>query len=199
MNFIDTEFFKLISRISELEKGLSNLKILFEIPRLYICDCLSDIRAEIDLAFNEKIISSKKNELLIQNWISMIELIYLYEEKCLDKFKTNKFSTQISDEASRHIDLIEIKINLTKLKLNAQTETNEEIYLELENLENEIYDLSYKLEKLVFLNMTYVFVEKKNCKIENYFDSMNNNTTTGKLIIIKNEYFGKHGISRFKK
>ena len=84
--------------------------------------------------------------------------------------------------------MIEIKINLTKLKLNAKTETNEEIYLELENLENEIYDLSYKLEKLVFLNMTYVFVEKKNCKIENYFDSMNNNTTTGKLIIIKKKF-----------
>ena len=48
MDFIDTELFKLISRISELEKGLSNLKILFEIPRLYICDCLSEIRAEID-------------------------------------------------------------------------------------------------------------------------------------------------------
>ena len=37
-----------------------------------------------------------------------------------------KFSTQINDEASRQIDLIDAKINLTKLKLNAKTETNEE-------------------------------------------------------------------------
>ena len=46
---------KLKNKISNVFQALENLKLLFEIPRLYISNHFSEIRKEIDIAVNEKL------------------------------------------------------------------------------------------------------------------------------------------------
>lgn len=182
-------------KIAYLMNELNDLKLLFEIPRLYIYNLFNDIRNEIDIAVNEKIIKERGsfNESLISNWLKMIDIVYSFEYNCLKNFKNNKFSSESSKSTQNVIESIEFKLNL----LTTQSENIDDIETELDNLDDQIYDEAYKLQKIIFMSKTLAFFDENNCKIKNYFGS--SGRTTGKLIIIKNEYFGKRGLFSIKK
>ncbi len=61
-----------------------------------------------------------------------------------------------------------------------------------------IEDLTYKLEKTLFLNRTIAFITRSD-EFERFFKKLNKRTTVGKLIYIKNAYFSKKVINLLQK
>ena len=191
-------------KISNTLKMLENLKLLFEIPRLYISNYFSEIRKEIDIAVNEKLFknSPTSNVILNENWGLIIEKLHSYETACLRNFPKNKFNNSITNETISFIGSLEQKLKSVTNQGHNESFTEEyfqSINIELNQLENEIYDVIVQLEKIAFENMCFIFIDQKMSKLDGCFGTMNKETTAGKLLIIKNEYFGQRGILRLKK
>jgi hypothetical protein len=195
---------ELNNKISKTFGMLENLRLLLEIPRLYISNYFDEIRKEIDFAINEKFFknASASNDVLNENWSLMIEKLHTYETAFLKNFPKNKFSDTITHETANKIEALEHKSKLILSQQHSEPFTEEYIQKlsnELNQLENEIYDETVELEKLAFKSMCFIFIDQKMCKLESCFEKMNKENTVGKLLIIKNEYFGKRGVFLIKK
>ena len=174
--------------IKKLDNKLEQLKFIFECPRLFICNYFNDLRSKIDLAFvekmfylNDKTIKQKLNE----NWTKMIDLIDSIEMRLMLLSKTtNKFNTIFSQEISKKIEFSEKLINqISSVKIN-----------EFKDIDHLISEQLFKIEKFLLQNQTFVFINETKCKINNLFNKMNSETSPGKLVFIKNEYFSSEGI-----
>lgn len=189
---------QLSNKFNSVITQINNLKVLIEIPSMYINNYFIDIRNEIDLAVTEKQIKENGHldENLNKNWIQMIDLLYAFETECLARLKSKKLFYDIEKNGKDFIQSIDLK--LSKLEKEVYQETTHETAAELEKLENEVYDETFKFEKIVFMNRTVVYLDKNNSKLENYFENMNPKTTIGKLVVVKNEYFGKRGLILLK-
>ena len=88
--------YELKDKFKDLSYELNRLKILIEIPNLYINDYFFEIRNEIDSAVVEKLIkeNNQVNESLIKNWIQMIDMVHLIESECLENIKKNKLNSE---------------------------------------------------------------------------------------------------------
>ena len=184
--------------INELKKEFNELKVAYNYPQLYIWNHFSSIRAEIDLSANQHLINHKLNNLeenqLLDNWLLMIDHVNLLENETVNHFTKGLSCSNLETR----LNLIENELsNQETIKLNI-----------VKDMLNEVFK---KLEKILFMNRTILFVdkdeyfkteairiqEKKDNEFVHYykidinlFDKMDQNTTFGKLIIL-NEYFSK--------
>lgn len=174
--------------LNDLNKQFEQLKLIFECPRLYISNYFTELRCQIDLAFIQQSINNQSNSNINNNdWSQIIETIDSYELKCFKSKPSNKFNLKLSQEINQKIRLIDRVLKQIALK------ENDDLSRQLYDLHNLIYGEVFKLEKLLFLNQTAIFVPKNNCQFGGIFDKMDQ-SAVGKLIIAKNEYFGQKSI-----
>lgn len=201
--------------LNELKVHYEQLKKLFDSPRLYMGNYFADLRSEIDIAFikmnqNEQSIEVKHK--LNDSWFQMIENVNTFETECFKLRSTNTFNLDFSQEVREKIELINIilndltnqiiaeenQINETSSQQQQQSsnDSDEDSFLETANL---IYEEIYKIEKILMMNKTLVFLDKSNWTDTSLFDFMNNRISFGKLLCIQNEYFGSQSIGILKK
>ena len=142
---------------TKFSKKLEQLKLLLEFPRLYISNYFSDLRTQIDLAFFAKELAINNSEQLIElrkYWNDMIYKLNSFEEKCLIRRSITKFK-ELTKETNQMFKLVESKLDL--IKQISDEEQSNEIILELDDL---VYDELAKIEKILFLNKTIIFLNK---------------------------------------
>jgi len=205
-----------INKLTELKTNYIQLKQAIEFPELHIWNTFSEIRNEIDTSANNHLLALdideneendedcfRKN--IVDKWTQMIDRLNDFEKECSKQYRLNSFGYQFVDL----VDSIGQQITL----LNDQDD--EAKYDQLNEL---VYDIQFKIDKQMFLNVTFVFLDRLECikqenirlqkkdenlpdDFENHykqevnlFDKLDANLTFGKLIFIKNEYFGKQSI-----
>lgn len=176
---------------TELVKEYEQFKLLLECPRLFICNYFNELKRKIDLAFadlNSQLeYAHQENSDLNRNWSQIIHLIDSVEMKCLKSNKLNRFAFKFSQETNQKLKLIE--------RVVKQVSKQEDYNCVL----NLIYDEMYKIEKNLFQNQTLVFLDRKKCKLNRIFRLIDDDVSAGKLIFVKNEYFGKKSIEYLEK
>lgn len=164
-----------------LKSDLEALKYLINYPNLYLYDYFSELRRSVDLAAAEKLLKSNDNLLLIDQYIDIIERINLFEKNCLQFIPTNEFNSDIKADSIRIIQLIEFELD------NSNTD--------IHHIHDLIYEETYKLKNILFLNQTIEFIQENNSEVTNLFSLMDTNVSIGKLVIVKNQYFSTKGLS----
>lgn len=200
-----------LSQLDELREQLDALKYLIDSSKQFLNNFFLNIKNEVTTAFAFKLEQTpdESNKIkLNENLTELFARINAFELECSIKHS-------FSEPASESNEIVK----LTEIKLD---HFNDDLFAEISDL---IYDETYRIEKILFLNKTIVFLDKSKCKqIDlmisddlsnhstnvsedsnesfnedvNLFYYMNNKTTAGKLIIIKNEYFGKRTLSILK-
>ena len=153
--------------MNDFNKLLDDLKLISEIPRLYLANYFEDFKNKIDLIAAHRCLNETDKEIrkaLNDNWSELIKKIELFEDECVRR--VSKFKSSI--------DLID------------QIEKNISNSIEIEEL---IRDKIKSFEGELFLNRTILFLEKHKSRIPELFSKMDSNVTFGKLIIIKNKYY----------
>lgn len=195
----------------ELCKEFDKIKEL-NIPSIYIGNFFSDLRCEIDLAYSrkKKNLSAENIKILTENWNAMTNKVNKYERDCFNNQTLNPVSEIDLAETTQKIKLIEVKLEELRLLLEtlSQSEfrsidaaTNEalkkknELLVETDQL---IEKLKYKMERILFMNMTIIFLERNKCQNKEIFEELDEETTVGKLILITNEYFSNASVSVIK-
>ena len=183
----------------KISRLIEKLKMLVELPRLYLSNYFSDIRTEIDLAFFEKelgIFDAENRVKLRRNWQEMIDSVNSFEEECLIGRSIKKFK-EISFGSKPIVDCMEEKYDSALKTKNDY---------ELKLLEDLAYDEMCKIEKKLFQNKTIFFLNRtksNNSKLFldylNIYTKLDIKTSVGKLLIISNYYFGEKEISVIKK
>lgn len=186
-----------------LDKEFNKLKEIFHYPRLYLSNHFSDLKSEIDMAFARKrdqlTVSAKKAQ-LDEHFTQMINKLSSYEQECMKFQKTHEYASELQAETQESIKTIENKLT---------NQLDEYLIKEISDL---IYDQITKLQKVLFLNKSVIFLDRSKCyhmadnnntdeesENKNLFDEMDPDTTVGKLICINNEYFGQRAINILKK
>jgi hypothetical protein len=187
-NMIISYFHNKKERISvfvkmEVKDKLAYLKSIFELPRLFLTEFFSDLKSQVDISFATKELKEKDANLrseIKQNWLEIINKIEAFEKECFKAHKSNVFDEAIKKEITEAILFIEN---------NLDSQKNSVVIIE---------DLTYKLEKTLFLNRTIAFITRSD-EFERFFKKLNKRTTVGKLIYIKNAYFSKKVINLLQK
>ncbi len=123
---------------NEIQNMLKNLKQIFEIPRLYIANYFIDLKSEIDLAFNKKLINDFNHEIKTK-WLEIINRINLFEKDCLKKFK--------------NLNDLEFKIRIQTIEDHINNG------LEKDTIKSLIEQEEINLIKYLFLNQTITFID----------------------------------------
>lgn len=123
------------------------LKLLITLPRLYIANYFSDLRAEVDLAF----VKQNLIEQNIKNWTEIIAAISQFEIECLKQQPNNQLGEHLTQIASKQIELMEHKL------------TSNDLLDEKDDLV--LNEQLFKIEKIVFKNKTLIFLEKPCLKL----------------------------------
>ena len=107
--------------LEKLNKDLDELKTLFQLPRLYMSNFFSDLKRDIDLASVKHAAAANLNNnnndnleqtnLLKKAWTDIIQRVDTFESECFNLLRTNKFSSEITNELNETIKLIEDKLN----------------------------------------------------------------------------------------
>ncbi len=179
--------------LEKLNKDLDELKTLFQLPRLYMSNFFSDLKRDIDLASVKHAAAANLNNnnndnleqtnLLKKAWTDIIQRVDTFESECFNLLRTNKFSSEITNELNETIKLIEDKLNNLVYR---------EDVIDLSEI---IYENIYKLEKIIFQNKTITFIDKLQCKLYELFNEMDAKIAFGKLLVVENYYFGKRGLN----
>jgi len=187
------------NKMNELISEFERLKSIFECPRLYICNHFNELRCQVDLSFCQKLNTTTnekmKNQLrteLNESWTEIIKSIDTFETKCLRHKPSNKFNTILSQEIIQKIKFIDRIIKQLSLNLEDQS-------TQIKYVCNLVYDEIFKIEKIIFLNQTLMFLDETKCKIKNLFNKFTSKSSAGKLLVIRNEYFGKKSIDYLQK
>lgn len=126
---------------------LEQLKLLITLPRLYIANYFSDLRAEVDLAF----VKQNLIEQNITNWTEIIAAISQFEIECLKQQPNNQLDEDLAKIATKKIELLEHKL--------ANSDPLDEKYDLVLN------EQSFMIERIVFKNKTLIFIEKPCLKL----------------------------------
>jgi len=97
---------------SILKQKIHDLKQIFEFPRLCLANYFEQLRNRIDLIAVQRCLNENNKEfkkLLNKNWVLIIERIHLFELKCFQKVKTNKFSRDLTNETLELIKQVKLK------------------------------------------------------------------------------------------
>ena len=124
------------------------------------------------------------------NWTTMINKVNAFEQDCFRKRVNNKFSAELTAKTKKQIESISAKLESLKSELNEQS------YDEINSLIN---DCSFQIEKVIFKNQSITFLDREKCVMQRLLIGLDYKTTTGKLVIIKNEYFNKNTLLMLNK
>ena len=149
------------SNKQQMLQKLQDLKLIIEMPKLYLANYFQNLRNKVDkYMFSKQILHNndieKKNE-LNQIWTEMISKIDSFEKECKNK-----------DELQSNLN----RINKIKMMLDDQNEAKN-----LEKIEDKIQEEEFELHKKIFQNKTIIFDE--------IFEDVNQK----RLLIVKDEYF----------
>ena len=130
------------TRKQQMLKKLDDLKLIVEIPKLYLANYFQELRNKVDKEmFPKQILHNndieKKNE-LNQIWVEMISKIDSFEKQC----------TKNIDDLQSNVNRIE-EIRIT---LNNQNEATN-----LQLIEDKIQEEEFELFKKLFKNRTIIF------------------------------------------
>ncbi len=188
----------LMITVDTLYKELEELEALVQMPRLYLNNFFLNLRNEVDLAVAKQSQIKVTQEITLklnENYELMIDKINEFERECLARPVKNIFTKAELEEAIKMIEFIRERIRNLSIQDDEDDGENgklDDLIMEIEDL---IYDETNRLERIIFLNKTMIFLEENNSKLNDCFNKMNYLTSAGKLIFITNEYFGKRGLS----
>ncbi len=180
-----------VLKVYKLSLKLDKLKAIVDFPRFYLANYFEGLRNEVDLVATrlttaEDIIFPIERKLK-ENWLLIIKKIKTFEDECIKRLPNSKLSMEIYVEFAQIVKQLEIQLNELNSSKNGK--------YNLKELDDEIYNETERLKKILFLNKTYVFLEQDQSKIEDYFKQVNMDYCVGKLLCI-NTYLGKRGLSR---
>jgi hypothetical protein len=172
-----------------LIKNLEELKYLYNCPNLYLYDYFTELRRRIDLAVAEKLVENEHLS-ISDDYIEMINRINTIEKDCNECILTNEFVYSYSKANSLHIiQLIEDEIN----------NNNNQLKFDLNNLIDCVYEQAFNLKSILFNNQTIEFIEINGNLVDGLFRANKLETEFGKLLIVKNQFFDKRGLSFINK
>jgi hypothetical protein len=134
-----------MSNKQTLLKELDDLKLIFQVPRLYLSNYFSSLRTKVDIAFTKKQFEEADSQSQVttaENWNKMIEQINLFEYDCLAAQKSNKFCDAFNKEINEKISLIESTLACESMD-------------DYEKIEQLIYETKFMIEKKVKRNHFY--------------------------------------------
>ena len=161
--------------IIQLKEDLEQLKLLLSKPDLYIWNYFNDLKNEIDIAFGTKLLEEPvDSENLNIIWLQMIDKVKQYEQECLtatpslDQFETKflksiylkSIESKLCDIITEDIESNEPRTKKLKVYVNVYKE-NEEKKQRLNDLNELIYEETTKLEEVIFLNKSIMFINKE--------------------------------------
>lgn len=163
---------------------------MFLFPVEFLTNHFKILKTKIDYAALNLLATcyNYKNQVKInETWDLICYKLKIYEKECISNCLLN-LTDELSNEITDKIKLIEIKMNSILIDYNLK---------HFKDLEQIISDVIYRLQKFLFLNKSYLFVEKKSNN--NYVKNIDMNTFFGKLICITNEYLSKSSAEFFIK
>lgn len=169
-------------KISDLKKEFIQLKSLHDFPRLYIISHFSDLRNEANQAFARLENTSKPENIKLRdsNWTRITEKINEYKTECLDKLgETKPFAHLVSQQ----------EINSLEKKLFATINSNDPN--QIESLRLTMQEMILKLEQIIFLNKTMIFLDRAKFKHSFIYRKLDPQITAGKLLVINDDFLGK--------
>lgn len=147
-----------------MNQVLEEYESIVEAPRLYLCNYFTDLRTLIDKDFALISFKGENKEDNKKIWIEMINKLNEIEIECLKKVSINK-----------HLE------NETK-KQSVDAH-------QIVNLKSQVF----KLQKLLFLNQTIIYLQKNECN-----PVLLNEYLQNKLIVVKKTYLTKEEIDLIK-
>jgi hypothetical protein len=221
-----------------LDNKLKLVKDAFECPKLYLSKHFIGLKSKVDIAYakQQSVLSTNSSalEILNVNWLETIDKINLFEKDCLNFRNEIIFSNELREIVKTSINDIEnrlLQFEQSK-KLNEREDDDddddddgdgddEDDEYDEDELSRQISDLIYglllKIEKVLFINKTMVFLVKRNipvykcysCLSEQYPNAHNHKnidlfksldeTKAGLLIFVTDEYCGTEATRHFKK
>ena len=184
--------------LHRINSDLDALKNIFKCPRVYLTDHFADLTLKVDLEAEMFLLTkdeakeSSQSEIkkVVKNRELMLEKINEYQRECLDNCPpTFSFGPNTSIE----IALIETKLNELRgesmMNQIESDESNEHLFNKFTQIESLINSVSYKLQQVIFGNKCILFIQKD--LLDGY---VNSKTFFGKLIFIKDAFFGRFGL-----
>lgn len=159
--------------MEELRKEFEELKLMNDIPKLYLSNYFLDLRSNVDVYFARSGITYNKI------WIDMIEKINEFETKLQNNIRNTNSSE------NKNIENIESQLR------NSETISEDQI----DYLIDLIIKEKQQIGKALFQNQTIILLDKTKSAWKDAF----NGDILVKLIIIQNEYICKSSFERFSK
>ncbi len=175
--------------INKLTNQISDIKFLFEYPKLYMSKHFDDLRYKVDV-FAAKHMKpfEKKTEII---YLKMIEKIDSYEQEC---FKVKNFFVQnFIRSTAESLEMVEDK--LLSLEKRLFHDIYDLLYYTKE-IEELLYETRIQIERIIFKNKTLFFLDETCANtISSVGGDKKSLAASAKLIFIVNEYFGRRGLN----
>ncbi len=193
--------------ISELTQKYEQVKLL-EKPQIYLVNHFSELRSELDSAFIKKkkqVSNIEKWKKLQENWSLLLNKINEFEKECIQAVKLTdeiviERNSQLQIIKSRMTELKDVLRNISK-QSNIIKQGNEAIKKRDElicDINFSLEQLRAKMEQILFLNSTIIFLNKNASTNDKIFNDLDSDTTVGKLVLIRNQYFTRANIEILK-
>ncbi len=193
--------------ISELTQKYEQVKLL-EKPQIYLVNHFSELRSELDSAFIKKkkqVSNIEKWKKLQENWSLLLNKINEFEKECIQAVKLTdeiviERNSQLQIIKSRMTELKDVLRNISK-QSNIIKQGNEAIKKRDElicDINFSLEQLRAKMEQILFLNSTIIFLNKNATTNDKIFNDLDSDTTVGKLVLIRNQYFTRANIEILK-
>ena len=193
--------------ISELTQKYEQVKLL-EKPQIYLVNYFSELRSELDSAFIKKkkqVSNIEKWKKLQENWSLLLNKINEFEKECIQAVKLTdeiviERNSQLQIIKSRMTELKDVLRNISK-QSNIIKQGNEAIKKRDElicDINFSLEQLRAKMEQILFLNSTIIFLNKNATTNDKIFNDLDSDTTVGKLVLIRNQYFTRANIEILK-
>jgi len=161
-------------KMNTLTKNLEDLKKILRSPKLHLENLFIDLKAEVDLAFTNKLKNEKEGlditekeglDIARQEWLLIIGIIEIFREKCFKKISHKDFNREFSIMFEEKVQIIE-----------KQLEDSNDVSSFLK-IGTQIEEIKYEIKKILFSKQTIVF-----------FNNFDGNLGKPLLVIVENEY-----------
>jgi hypothetical protein len=195
-----------------LEAGQSTLTSIFQNPKLYLSECYFSLTNQIDIEaqtlLGSKTDSKNKSQekemnKILNNWDSLIEKVQSFQTTCLAQF--TQFDKEVVDFVKESIKSINGRLaslnEFEKQMKSNKSDVDEDVremefnYFESNAnvIDDLIYEATFKLQSILNQDKCLFFLEKE--LFDGYCDEK---VFFGKLIKVKNAFFGSRGIKNLK-
>ena len=152
--------------MNEIKTQLNEIKLMQQAPNLYLAKYIIDLKAEVDLAFTNKLKNEKEGlDIARQEWLLIIGIIEIFREKCFKKISHKDFNREFSIMFEEKVQIIE-----------KQLEDSNDVSSFLK-IGTQIEEIKYEIKKILFSKQTIVF-----------FNNFDGNLGKPLLVIVENEY-----------